>query len=106
MMNLTKALGLLAVGGLLVVAAPNQSAQAASLINPGIAATVQDGSAGLATEVHYRRHRHYHPRRHWHRHHNWHRPPLALRVARREAGLQRPASMLQQARGNGCTRLH
>ena len=73
MMNLTKALGLLAVGGLLVVAAPNQSAQAASLINPGIAATVQDGSAGLAPEVHYRRHRHYHPRRHWHRHHNWHR---------------------------------
>jgi len=76
-MNLTKILGFLAVGGLLVVAAPNQSAQAASLINPGIAATVQDGSTTMTTEVQYRRHRHYHPRRHWHRpyvhpRHHWH----------------------------------
>jgi hypothetical protein len=67
-MNLTKILGLLAVGGLLVVAAPNQPAQAASLINPGVAATVQD-STTMKTDVQYRRHRHWHPRRHWHRHH-------------------------------------
>jgi hypothetical protein len=76
-MNLKKILGFLAVGGLLVVAAPNQPAQAASLINPGIAATVQDGSTAMTTEVQYRRHRHYHPRRHWHRpyvhpRHHWH----------------------------------
>jgi len=68
-MKLTKILGFLAVGGLLVVAAPNQPAQAASLINPGVAATVQD-STTMTTDVQYRRHhRHWHPRRHWHRHH-------------------------------------
>ena len=43
-MNLKKILGFLAVGGLLVVAAPNQPAQAASLINPGIAAIIQWGN--------------------------------------------------------------
>ncbi len=68
-MKLTKILGFLAVGGLLVVAAPNQPAQAASLINPGVAAAVQD-STTMTTDVQYRRHhRHWHPRRHWHRHH-------------------------------------
>ncbi len=72
-MNLMKMLGFLAVGGLLVVAAPNQPAQAASLINPGIAATVQDGSTSLITDVQYRRH-HYHPRRYYHPRHHWHRP--------------------------------
>ncbi len=81
-MNLTKMLGFLAVGGWLVVAAPSQPAQAASLINPGIAATVQDGSASLATEVQYRR-RHYHPRRHYHAHRYGHRPHVYPRYHHR-----------------------
>ena len=73
-MNLTKILGLLAVGGLLVVAAPGQQAQAASLINPGIAGAVQE-STTLATDVQYRRHHHhYRHHRHWRRHHHHYRP--------------------------------
>lgn len=68
-MNLKKILGLLAVGGLLVLGAPTQQAQAASPLSPGIAAAVQEGTSSMATEVQYRRHHHhYQPRRHIHRH--------------------------------------
>ena len=64
-MNVTKALGLAAVGALLILAAPVERAQALSLASPGVAAaTVQDGKQ-MTTEVHWRRWGH---RRHWHRH--------------------------------------
>jgi hypothetical protein len=76
-MNVKKILGFLAIGGLLVLAAPVERAQAVSLINPGIAAAVQDDSSKLTTEVRWGHHRWH--RRHWgyHRHwgwrrHNWH----------------------------------
>jgi hypothetical protein len=60
-MNVTKLLGLAAVGGLLMLAAP--TAQAVSLSSPGVAAaTVQDGSQKMTTEVRWGR---------WHR--RWHR---------------------------------
>jgi hypothetical protein len=61
-MNVTKLLGLAAVGGLLILAAPTERAQALSLANPGAAAVVQDGSKQTTTEVRW--HRHWHP---WHR---------------------------------------
>jgi hypothetical protein len=63
-MNVTRLLGLAAVGGLLVLTAP--TAQAVSLSSPGAAsATIQDGSQKMTTEVrwHHRWHRHW--RRHW-----------------------------------------
>jgi hypothetical protein len=62
-MNVTKVLGLTAVGALLVLAAPSERAQAMSLSNPGAAATVQDSAKQAKTEVR------------WHRrwHHRWHR---------------------------------
>lgn len=70
-MNMTKIFGLAAVGALLAVAAPAQSALALSLSNPGAAATVQENAKddSIATQVHWRRHHHHH----WHRHHRWHR---------------------------------
>jgi hypothetical protein len=64
-MNVTKVLGLAAVGALLLLAAPAERAQALSLSNPGAAATVQDGSKQITTEVRWGRHWHH---RHWHRH--------------------------------------
>jgi Spy/CpxP family protein refolding chaperone len=65
-MNVTKLLGLAAVGGLLMLAAP--TAQAVSLSSPGAAAaTMQDGSQKLTTEVRWGR------RGGWHRGHRWHR---------------------------------
>lgn len=54
-MNVKRLLGFAAVGGLLLVAAPPERAQALSLINPGIAAAVQDGSNAVTTEVRWRR---------------------------------------------------
>jgi len=60
-MNVTKFLGLAAVGALLVLAAPSERAQAMSLANPGAAAAVQDGTKQATTEVR------------WHHHHHWHR---------------------------------
>ena len=69
-MNMTKALGLAAVGGLLVLAAPAERAQALSLSNPGAAAAIQEGSKQMTTtEVRWHRwHRHrWHHRRHWRR---------------------------------------
>ena len=72
-MNVTKVLGLAAVGALLALAAPAERALALSLVNPGAAAAVQEGSKEVsgATEVHWRRHHHHHHHR-WHRHHRWH----------------------------------
>jgi hypothetical protein len=67
-MNVTRLVGLVAVGGLLILAAPAERAQAMSLANPGAAAAVQQGSKVETTEVrwHHRWHRHHH-RHHWHR---------------------------------------
>jgi hypothetical protein len=68
-MNVTRVLGLAAVGGLLMLAAPVERAQALSLASPGAAAAVQDDSRQSTTAVHWRRHH-----RHWgHRHHRHHR---------------------------------
>jgi hypothetical protein len=64
-MNVTRLVGLVAVGGLLILAAPAERAQAMSLANPGAAAAVQQGSNVETTEVRWH-HR-------WHRHHHWHR---------------------------------
>jgi hypothetical protein len=62
-MNVTKILGLAAVGALLILATPVERGQALSLSNPGAATAVQDGSKQATTEVGWRR-RHFH-RRHW-----------------------------------------
>ena len=64
-MNVTKVLGLAAVGALLMLAAPAERAQALSLSNPGAAAAVQDGSKQMTTEVRWHHRRHW---RHWRRH--------------------------------------
>jgi hypothetical protein len=88
LVNLKKLFGLAAIAGLMFVAAPAQQANAVSLNNPGVAATVQGAGEGMTTDVQYRRHhrhggyRHHNMRRHhgWHRphhvrrHHGWHRP--------------------------------
>jgi hypothetical protein len=68
-MSMTKVLGLAAVGGLLLLAAPAERAQALSLSNPGGAAAIQEGSQQMTTEVRWHRwHRHrWHHRRHWRR---------------------------------------
>jgi hypothetical protein len=55
-MNVTKFLGLAAVGALLVLAAPSERAHAMSLSNPAAAATVQDSSKqATTTEVRWHR---------------------------------------------------
>ena len=69
-MQVTKVLGLAAVGALLVLAAPAEHAQALSLSNPGAAAAVQQDVKLDATEVRWGRHHGWH--RGWHRHHRWH----------------------------------
>jgi len=77
-MDLRKLLGLLAIGGLFVLGAPAQQAQAASPLSPGVAATVQEGSSSMVTDVQYRRHhRHYSPRRSYRRHH-YHAPRVYM----------------------------
>jgi hypothetical protein len=65
LMNVTKVLGLAAVGALLVLAAPAERAQALSLSNPAAATAVQDGSKQITTEVRWGRRWHHH--RHWRR---------------------------------------
>jgi hypothetical protein len=65
--NVKKILGFLAIGGLLVVAAPAERAQALSLASPGAAAAVLDDASKLTTEVRWHRHHG------WRRHHGWHR---------------------------------
>ena len=71
-MNVTRVLGLAAVGALLILAAPAERAQALSLASPGAAAAVQDGTKDIITEVrwrhHWRHHRHWGYHRHYHRH--------------------------------------
>jgi len=62
-MNVTRVLGLAAVGALLVLAAPTERAQAMSLSNPGAAAAVQENAKPATTEVRWHRWHH----RHWHR---------------------------------------
>ena len=62
-MNVMKALGLAAIGALLILAAP---AQALTLANPGAAVAVQD-SAKQTTTVRWNRHWHHH----WHHHRHW-----------------------------------
>jgi hypothetical protein len=57
-MNVTKLLGLAAIGALLMLAAPTQQAQAMSLSNPGAAAAVQDSSKQVTTEVRWHRWHH------------------------------------------------
>jgi hypothetical protein len=66
-MNVTRLLGLAAAGGLLILAAPTQPAQAMSLANPGAAATVQLSSKVETTEVRWHHHWHHH----WHHRHHW-----------------------------------
>ncbi len=63
-----KILGLLAVAGLMYVAAPAEHAQALSLANPGTAATTKSASENLGATTEVRWHGHWH-RRHWHRRH-------------------------------------
>ncbi|WP_291855651.1 hypothetical protein [Bradyrhizobium sp.] len=65
-MQVTKVLGLAAVGVWLALGAP---ANALSLSHPGAAAAIQDDARLVTTEVHWRHHR-YH--RHHHRWHRWH----------------------------------
>jgi hypothetical protein len=74
-MLVRKILGLLAIGGLLVVAAPTPQAQAASPLTPGVTTAIQQGSAGTITQVQHRHRHHYHPRRHYHHHHRYHYVP-------------------------------
>lgn len=67
-----KLFGLVAIGGLMVLAMPSLKAEAASLINPAISSPIAAAAAGSGiTEVRWHRH---HWRRHWHRHHwrRWH----------------------------------
>ncbi|WGR94810.1 hypothetical protein MTX26_01860 [Bradyrhizobium sp. ISRA443] len=63
-MKVTNVLGLAAVGAVLVLAAPTERAQALTLATPGAAATVQDDSNQMTTQVHWRG-------RGWHR--GWYR---------------------------------
>ena len=55
-MQVTKVLGLAAVGALLVLAAPTERAHALSLSNPGAAAAVQQDVKADTTEVRWGRH--------------------------------------------------
>jgi hypothetical protein len=67
-MQMTKILGVAAVGAMLAIAAPTERANALSLSNPGAAAAVQEDVKPAATEVrwwHHRHHRWHH--RHWRR---------------------------------------
>ncbi|MGJ4940843.1 hypothetical protein ACQR1W_09745 [Bradyrhizobium sp. HKCCYLS1011] len=68
-MTVTKLLGVAAVGAMLAMAVPAERAQALSLLNPGAAAAVQQGTAAPTTEVRWH---HHHWRRHWHPHRRWH----------------------------------
>jgi len=73
-MKVMKILGLAAVGAVLALAAPTQQAQALSLATPAAAATVQDDSSQMTTQVHWHGHHGWHRGWHhgWHRHHHRH----------------------------------
>ncbi len=73
MISFKKMLGLLAVGGLMAIAAPSERAQAVTLSTPAAAAPVKAASDGLTTQVQYRHHHHGHRPRHYHRPHRVHR---------------------------------
>jgi hypothetical protein len=78
--NAKKIFGLAAIAGLLFIAAPTQQANAVSLNNPAVAATVNGAGEGLTTEVQYRHHRgHYRHHYGFRRHHGWHRPHVVRR---------------------------
>jgi hypothetical protein len=68
-MNVTKVLGLAAVGALLTFAVPAERALALSLGSPGAAAAVQEGSKDISGATEVRWHHRYHR---YHRHHRWH----------------------------------
>ncbi len=68
-----KMFGLLAVAGLLFIAAPTQHAQALSLANPGAAASTKFASENLGITTDVRWHRHHGRRHHWHHRHHWRR---------------------------------
>jgi hypothetical protein len=72
-MNVTRLLGLAAVGALLILAAPTERAQALSLASPGGTAAAQVDAKDITTQVHWRHH-HWRHHRHWgyHRHHHRH----------------------------------
>lgn len=70
-MQMTRILGLAAVGALLAIAAPTERASAFSLSNPGAAAAVQEDVKPATTEVRWGRHHHHHHR--WHHRHHWRR---------------------------------
>jgi hypothetical protein len=61
-MNVTKILGLAAVGALLMLVVPAERAQALSLASPGAAVAAQNGKQ-VITEVGWHHHHHHH---HWH----------------------------------------
>jgi hypothetical protein len=61
-MKVTNVLGLAAVAALLVLAAPAERANAVTLASPGAAATVQQDTKPVTTEVRW----------HHHHHHHWH----------------------------------
>jgi len=63
-MNVTKVLGLAAVGALLLLlVAPVERAQALSLASPGAAVATQDGKQ-VTTEVDWHHHHHHHHHHH------------------------------------------
>jgi hypothetical protein len=72
-MQVTKVLGLSALGALLVLAAPTERAQALSLSNPGAAAAVQQDAKPATTEVRWGWHHHHHRWHGWHHHRHWRR---------------------------------
>jgi hypothetical protein len=72
-MQVTKLLGLAAVGALLFLAAPTERAQALSLSNPGAAAAVQQDTKAETTEVRWGHHHGGWHRGGWHRHRGYHR---------------------------------
>ena len=71
-MTVTKLLGIAAVGAVLAMAAPAERAQALSLINPGAATAVQQGTVQETTQAHWHGRRHWHPRRHYYPRHHYH----------------------------------
>lgn len=63
-MKMTRVLGLAAIGGILVLAASAQQAQALSLANPATVQAIQEGSKVTTTEARWHQHHHHH--------HCWH----------------------------------
>ncbi len=68
---MNKLFGLVAIGGLIVLAMPSPQANAASLINPAMSSPIAAAAAGSGlTQVHWhwrRWHWHHHHWRHWDR---------------------------------------